>query len=173
VLITSWRCLAKRPQVLAVNKVDLPEVQARLDAITSSFKDADITPIFISACEKIGLSELVKAAWKLLEAASIREKILVPANPTKVFRPKPVDRGATIRRKDRSFILTDPAVERLIDKLDMENPEELEAFNQNLDKLGINKMLKSSGVKNGDTIIAGKMEWEWHDDEHRPDRRNV
>jgi GTPase len=165
--------LAKRPQVVAINKVDLPEVQTRVNELTSAFKEADITPIFISAYEKIGLSELVKATWKLLETANIREKILVPPTPTKIFRPKPVDRGVTVRRKGQYFILTDPAVERLLDKLDLENPEDLEEFNRNLDKFGINKMLKSSGVKNGDTIITGKMEWEWYDDEHRPDGRHV
>jgi GTPase len=165
--------LAKRPQVVAVNKVDLPEVSARVEEITASFKDASIFPIFISACENIGLSELVKETWKLLESAVVREKVLVPVTQGKVFRPKPVDRGVTVKRKGQSFILTDPAVEKLMDKLDLEHPEDLEQFNQQLDKLGINKILKSSGVKNGDTIITGKMEWEWYDEEHRSARRNV
>jgi GTP-binding protein len=165
--------LAKRPQVVAINKVDLPEVNSRVAELNSSFKDADITPIFISACERIGLSDLVKETWKLLQAASIREKILMPAATTKVFRPKPVDRGIAIRQKGRSFILSDPAIERLLDKLDLGEPSDLEYFNQQLDKLGVNKLLKTSGVKNGDTIITGKMEWEWYDDEHRPDRRDV
>jgi GTPase len=165
--------LAKRPQVVAVNKVDLPEVKTRLAELQSWFKDAGITPIFISACERISLEELVKETWKLLQAASIREKVLAPATPTKVFRPKPIDRGITVRQKDRSFILTDPAVERLLDKLDLEKPADLEYFNQQLDRQGINRLLKSSGVKNGDTIITGRMEWIWHDEEHRGDRRDV
>lgn len=164
--------LAKRQQVVVINKVDLPHVKARADELTSSFKDADIAPIFISACEKIGLAELVKETWKLLEAASIRDKVIMPAVPTRVFRPKPVDRGSKVQSKGRSFILTDPSVEKLLDKLNLENPEDLEQFNRNLEKLGINKLLKSSGVKNGDIIITGKMEWEWYD-EHRRDGRNI
>jgi GTP-binding protein len=165
--------LAKRPQVVVINKVDLPQVKARVAELKSAFKDAEISPIFVSACERSGLAELVKETWKLLQAANVREKVMVPAIATKVFRPKPVDRGAKVRRKGHSFILTDPAVERFLDKLDLENPEELAQFNRNLDKLGVNQLLKSSGVKNGDTLITGKFEWEWYDDEHRPDRRNV
>ena len=165
--------LAKRPQVVAINKVDLPEVEGRVLQLKGSFKDAGITPIFISACSRIGLSELVKETSKLLQSAGIREKVLVQLAQAKVFRPKPVDTPTTVRQKGHSFILSDPKVEQLLDKVDLEKPEDLEYFNQQLERMGINKLLKNSGVKNGDTIITGKMEWEWYDEEHRPDRRDV
>ncbi len=165
--------LAKRPQVVAINKADLPEVKVKEGQLKNSFKEAGINPLFISACQKNGLPELVEETWKLLQAAGVREKVFHPLTATKIFRPKPVDKGTTVLRKGRSFILTDPAVERLLDRLDLEKPEKLEQFNQQLERLGINQLLKSSGVKNGDTIITGKMEWQWYDEEHRPDRRNV
>ena len=80
--------------------------------------------------------------------------------------------AARVQRRGNSYILADPAVERFLDKVDLDDPQDLERFNQELDKIGVNKLLKASGVKNGDTIITGKLEWEWHDDEHRPDGRN-
>ncbi len=165
--------LAKRPQVVAINKVDLPEVQARVKELKSAFAEAGITPVFISAVEGTGLTELKEETWKLLQAADASEKAMVATVPTKVFHPRAVDRGAMVRKKGHSYILADPAVESLLDKINLDKPDDVEQFNRELEKLGINKLLKLSGVKNGDTIITGSMEWEWQDDEeNRRSRRN-
>jgi Obg family GTPase CgtA-like protein len=51
-----------------------------------------------------------------------------------------------------------------LDKLDLDDASGLREFNNMLEKLGINKMLKSAGVKSGDTVITGKTEWEWYPD---------
>lgn len=165
--------LAKRPQVVAINKVDLPEVKSRMDEVSASFSEASIIPVFISATAGIGLPELVKETWRLLKTAAVRDKVLLQASLKKVFHPKVVDRSAKVHRRGNSFILTDPAIERLLDKINLDNPEDLKQFNITLDQLGINKLLKTSGARNGDTIITGKMEWEWYDSEHRPDGRHV
>ena len=41
----------------------------------------------------------------------------------------------------------------------------LKEFKRALEIKGINKSLKSAGVKPGDTIITGSMEWTWTNDE--------
>ncbi len=165
--------LAKRPQVVAINKVDLPEVRERREELTQSFAEAAITPLFVSAATGEGLKELVDAVLKALKATA-EVKVSAPVEaPPKVFRPQAVDRGVKVRRKGNTFILEDPSVERLLDKLDLDDPDDLAEFNQNLEKLGINKALKSAGVKPGDTVITGNTEWEWYDEEHRPDGRHV
>jgi GTPase len=163
--------LAKRPQVVAINKVDLPQVQERVENLKEVFAEAGITPFFISAAAGIGLDELVQDTWRLLKSANIRLKVTLEA-PAKVFHPEPVDR-ARVQRKGHSFILVDPAVERLLDKLDLEDPEDLKEFNQALEKLGINRTLKEAGVKSGDTVATGNLEWTWTNDEDRSNRRDL
>jgi GTPase len=165
--------LAKRPQVTAINKVDLPSVKTCKEDLKASFSEAGISPVFISAADETGLKELVAETWRLLKTANIRDKVEVQSSPIKVFHPQPVDGGSKVRRKGNSFILVDPAIEKLLDNFDLDDPEELEKFNRELDKMGINKLIRSSGVKNGDTIIVGKTEWEWQDDEHRSTRRDI
>jgi GTP-binding protein len=164
--------LAKRPQVVAINKLDLPEVQARLEELKSIFNEAGITPVFISAARGDCLKELVAETWQLLKAADVRMRVARQASE-KVFRPRPVDRGTRVEKRGNSFILADPAVERLLDKLDLNDPEDVEEFNDRLEKLGINGALKSAGVKSGDTVITGNMEWTWYSDEERHSRRHV
>ena len=147
-------------------------MQERVEKLKEIFTEAGITPIFISAAARTGLDELVQETWTLLKSANVSMKVTLEA-PAKVFHPAPVDKSAQVQRKGHSFILVDPAVERLLDKLDLEDPEDLEEFNEALEKLGINRTLKEAGVKSGDTVMTGNMEWTWTDDEDRSHGRNV
>jgi GTP-binding protein len=166
--------LAKRPQVVAINKVDLPEVSERREQLLSVFADAGLKPVFISAVAGIGLDELVEETWKRLKEADAMDRLSRPqAVAAPVIRPRPVDAVMGVRKKGNRFILADPALERLANKLDLNKPEDLKEFNQALDKLGANKTLKTAGAKSGDTVITGSMEWTWYDDENRFNGRNV
>jgi GTPase len=164
--------LAKRPQVVAINKVDLPEVKARVDELTATFKEADIVPVFISAAAGIGLKKLVEETWTLLKSANIRMKVSLKM-PTKVFHPQPVDTGREPQRKGNTYIVTEPELERLLDKYDPANSEDWDEFYERLDVMGINQLLSSVGAKSGDTIITGKKKWEYYTEEYRRSRRNV
>jgi GTP-binding protein len=158
--------LARRPQVVAVNKIDLPEVAARLEEIKTAFAEADISPVFISAFTHQGTKELVNKIWTLLKASGIREKVALQATPT-VFRPQPVD-SAKVHKKGKTYLVSDPNVERLLDKTDFTDPEEEARFYESLEGLGVDKYLISAGAKSGDTVITGKVEWKWiHPDERQ------
>ncbi len=165
--------LAKRPQVVAINKIDLPEVQSREKELKAAFEEADIKPVFVSAACKIGLDDLVRQTWQMLKASNVRMQVALQPEPVKVFHPQPVDKSSRVQKKGGEYILVEPALERLIDKCDLDNPEDLKIFNEGLEKLGINKLLKSAGARSGDTVITGKMEWVWYDDEDRRNRRHV
>ena len=154
--------LAKRPQVIAINKVDLPAVAANLEKLRIMFAEAEIKPLFISAAREIGLMELVQEIWQQLKAADVRDRLDVQAEaPAKVFRPQPAERGVKVQKKGNRYILADPALEKLLDKLDPDDPDDLEKFNQAIEQLGVNKTLRSAGAKSGDTVITGNMEWTW------------
>lgn len=158
--------LAKRPQVVAINKVDLPEVQSRIKELKSLFAEAEITPVFISASTGTGLKQLTEETWKLLKASEVRLKVALETTvPTPILHPRPADRAGRVQKKGNRYILVDPALERLLDKCDLEDPEGLKKFNDALEKLGVNKLLRSSGAKSGDIVITGSMEWTWIDDE--------
>jgi GTP-binding protein len=164
--------LAKRPQLVAINKIDLPEVKARIKELKTLFAEAGITPLFISAATGEGLTELVEASWKMVKAAGIRLKADIKPLP-RIFRPQAVDGGARVQKRGNTFILVDPEVERLLDRFDLDDPQDLARFNEQLEKLGVNHTLKSAGVKSGNTIVTGNMEWEWYDEEDRRPGRHV
>jgi GTPase len=167
--------LARRPQVVAVNKMDLAEASPRLKEIQGAFKEAGITPLFISASTGIGLKELVAETLEKLKEADVRARLAASAAapPPKVFRPVAADQASRVQRKGRTFIVSDPALEHLLDKFDLSDPADAEVFYRRIEELGVNRSIREAGAKSGDTIITGNMEWEWFDEENRRNGRHL
>jgi GTP-binding protein len=84
--------MAQKPQLVVVNKIDLPEVKARLTEIGRLFGSVGVKPFFVSAITGQGVSELMSETAKILD--DIQEKYAGSEAPMAVFRPKPrVRRG--------------------------------------------------------------------------------
>ena len=79
--------MAQKPQLVVVNKVDLPEVQARLPEIRQLFSSLGIKVFFISAITRQGMSELMSEIIRMLEM--VQEELAGSEVPMAVFRPKP------------------------------------------------------------------------------------
>jgi GTP-binding protein len=79
--------MAQKPQVVVVNKIDLPEVEARLTEIRQLFSSLGVKVYFVSAITGQGVSELVSETAKILD--EIKEKDSGSEAPMAVFRPKP------------------------------------------------------------------------------------
>ena len=79
--------LVQKPRLIAVNKVDLPEVQARLPEIRDTFSSLGIEVRFVSGVTGAGVPELMLAIADML--ASLDEMKTGSETPPAVFRPKP------------------------------------------------------------------------------------
>jgi GTP-binding protein len=79
--------MAKKPQLVVVNKVDLPEVQARLPEIRQLFNSLGIKVFFISAITKQGISELISEVVRILDM--VHDDLSGSEVPMAIFRPKP------------------------------------------------------------------------------------
>jgi GTP-binding protein len=78
--------LAQKPQLVAVNKIDLPQVEGRRAEIAASFSAVGIGVFFVSAASGQGLAGLMEETMKLLQSIPEDGGIKVPE---KVFRPRP------------------------------------------------------------------------------------
>ncbi|GAJ01027.1 unnamed protein product, partial [marine sediment metagenome] len=105
--------LAQKPQLVVVNKIDLPQVQTRLAEMKDAFNSAGTAALFISAATGEGISELMTEAIKVLQSATAGvetgEKI-----PRKVFHPKPRSIGASVHREGDTFVVVAPGLERIV-----------------------------------------------------------
>lgn len=149
--------LAKKPQLVVVNKIDLPEVKARLPEIIKVFGHAGIVPVPVSAETGEGVPGLMKHAMQMLREEGDRGKEV----PAKVFHPKPKRDTVTVSKEDDIFVVNSPGLERIVARGDITSPTVRAQLNRQLTRLGVNRMLKKAGAKSGDRIRCGELEWEW------------
>lgn len=76
--------LGQKPQLVAVNKIDLPQVRERLAEIRDSFSASRSKVFFISAVSGEGIPQLMAETMKMLSAAKPEAGRI-----KKVFRPQP------------------------------------------------------------------------------------
>jgi len=152
--------LGKKPQIMAVNKIDLPEVRARLDEIKREFSEAGISVVFISAESGEGVSQLMKAAWQMLEKIADQPKPEVAVTP-RVFQPKPRGTGISVYKDGDIFVIEAPKLERIISADGRVSSEVRWQLRKQLDRQGANKTLEKAGIKQGDKVRCGNLEWEW------------
>ncbi len=151
--------LAQKPQILALNKIDLPGVQERLDSIKREMSGAGIKAHYISAATGQGVSELMAEALKVLRAqAAVAERVKPPA---KVFHPRPRESRFTVSRIGEEFVISAPNLERIFAGAGVTPADLRWQLSHQLNRLGVNKALEKAGVKAGDKIRCGELTWEW------------
>jgi len=144
--------LAKRPRIIAVNKVDL-EPARRLRART---RRAGVH--FVSALTGEGLAQLMEAVAELVATAP---ETPVPAR-AKMTR-LPVRRGdqLVVERKPAGFVVRGERVERLVERTNLDSEGGLARFQAELDRLGVNTALEGAGVEPGDSVNIAGVEFEY------------
>jgi len=152
--------LKRKPQVIAVNKMDLPEVAGRWEALQRSFLQAGVRPLAVSAIARRGLRELLFAADRALDQAPEAES---PAEMP-VYRPEaePTD-FEILRDPDGSWRVRGKALERAAEMTYWEHEEAVRRFQRTLARLGVEKALREAGAQEGDTVRIGEYELEWKD----------
>jgi GTPase len=144
--------LAKKPTILALNKLDLPNAREVFDRLRERFGDVRA----ISAATGEGVRELVYAVWETIATAPMPE--IVTAEPARIdlvaqhaFRIK--------RAADGAFEIFGERVERLAAMTDFDSDEALARFERALDRMGVEKKLRELGALEGDTVRIGQYEF--------------
>jgi len=88
--------MEQKPQIIAISKVDRPEVAARIKEIDRLYKSLGKKVFFISAVSGQGLPEMLAEITRMLDAA--RDLLVGREVPVVVFRPKPKMRRPKERR---------------------------------------------------------------------------
>ncbi len=153
--------LAKKPQVVALNKIDQPEVQERLAEIKKAMKKKKIEIVTISALTRTNTRELLlKAAEMLAEAPALEEvKASLP-----VYRPKEDAKDFHVTREGtHEWRLSGAGIERAASMTYWEHDGSVRRFQKIMEALGVDEALRKAGVKEGDTVAIGDYELEWQE----------
>ncbi len=150
--------LGEKAQVIAINKIDLPQVRERLDQFVESFEKAGHEVFLISALARQGLRELLYEANRQLSL--VVEEELPVEYPVYRLETDPNEFHVE-REDDGSWRISGIAVERAAEMTYWEYDEAVRRFQRILEHLGVEEALKQAGIKNGDTVKVGEYELEW------------
>jgi GTP-binding protein len=151
--------LADKPQLVAVNKIDIPEVRQQIAEFKRQLSFLERPAHFISAASGEGVPELMKEAARLVD--QMAGEVKVEAEPQVVFRPLPEDRRIVVSQEADVFRVSSPKVEQLVVMTDLTNAEARLYLKERLARLGVTRALEKAGVKPGDKVRFGKIEMEW------------
>ena len=153
--------LAKKPQIVALNKIDQPEVLENWSKIEKVMKKRKIEIMGISAMARTGVRELLlKAAEKLQETPDLED--MAPILP--IYRPKEDARDFVITRVGANdWQLSGAAIERAAKMTYWEHEGAVRRFQKIMETLGVDTALRKAGAIDGDTVIIGEYELEWKD----------
>ncbi|WP_416446624.1 GTPase ObgE [Leucobacter sp. HNU] len=152
--------LLDRPQLIALNKVDVPEARELAEFVRPELEAMGYRVFEISAASHAGLRELSFAMAELVETAraeALRDEV---EQPRIVLQPKAVNEsGFTVRTEGGSYgtlyriLGTKP--ERWVAQTDFTNDEAVGYLADRLNKLGIEDALVKAGAVAGSTVVIG------------------
>ena len=155
--------LAMRPQIVAINKVDIPDVRRRVSGMRSEFLKREVRVQFISAVAREGLDSLLDSILQGLHEVRSSDKRRVEATGGQlpVLRPKPSREPVRVRTEEGMLVVAAPAAERIAAVIDATDWNARVQFYGYLKRIGVVKALEEAGVEPGTTVRIGKVEWEW------------
>ncbi|MEO2002771.1 MAG: GTPase ObgE [Candidatus Poribacteria bacterium] len=157
--------LADLPQIIVLNKADLPDAHEQLPEMLEALSGHPAH--VISAVTGEGVEELMRVTYAMLSQILAAEAEAAP-----VVEPERVDyvprRGFAIDRAPEGdgYVVEGDAVKRAVVMTDFDNEEAVWLLQRRLNRMGLWRALKRAKVKNGDTVQIGDREFEFSGERH-------
>lgn len=151
--------LAKAPQIVAGNKIDMaePEQIERLKAYVEA-KGYD----YYSICAPIqeGTRELMNAVWNRLQTLPPVKEYEPEEIPTELLVQNST--GFTITNPEPGYYLVEaPWFPKVLKGIDVEDYEALQYMQRVLEKSGVFEALRQRGIQEGDIVSLYDIEFEY------------
>jgi GTP-binding protein len=151
--------LTDKPQIVAVNKMDIPEVRERWAELRGELKREGYEALPISAVTREGVDALVYRTAQVL-SEQVREVEEEP-HEVEVITIKPPADHFEIERKRSTFHVYGETVQRLAVMTDMENDEAVHRLQTRLKRMGLFAALERAGAREGSKVRIGDVEFTW------------
>lgn len=154
--------LGKRPQIVVLNKMDIPEVAERWPEIEAGLKARGVEqPMAISAATQQGVKELVQRMFQT--NAELPEEVPAPATMP-LYELPPEEVVFTVEKiDDGEYRVSGKRIERAANMTYWDYEEAVLRFQKTLDFLGVTQALREAGIQEGDSVYIGEHELEWSD----------
>lgn len=153
--------LADKEQIIAANKIDLPESRIAWETFKSQVTMGTVIPISAATGEGIDLL-LDTVIHKLAAIPKYRtETFLEKQEADNVEEPA----GTEIVREDQAYRVLNTALEKRILRYDLDNDYSLQSFQRLLKRWGVLEALVKAGIKEGDLVRIGEFEFSFLSDD--------
>jgi GTP-binding protein len=153
--------LALRPQIIAANKSELPGAEENLERLREMLSDENAQIFSISAVAHKGLTELMRAVKKKLDALPGEDPL--SGETEEEFTPEEELSYSVEKLEDGLYIVDGTWVDRFIMTINFGDSESLKYFQRVLREKGIIDRLREIGAKDGDTVRFGEIEFDFID----------
>jgi GTP-binding protein len=152
--------LAKKPMLVALNKIDQPEVLEAWPKLKKELKQHGYEAMAVSALARTNVRELLMKAVELLRELPPLEET---EQPMPVYRPADDPHAFTIVREADGYRVKSAAIERAAEMTPFDQSGSVRRFQNLMERLGVDKALREAGAQEGDTVYIGEYELEYQE----------
>ncbi|WP_342421286.1 GTPase ObgE [Paenibacillus sp. FSL E2-0178] len=158
--------LIDRPQIVAANKMDMPDSEENLAAfrerVAELRPDLEIMPI--SSLTRQGVQELLYRATDVLDSIPVAPVVEEVAETTerKVYKLEAEeDNSFTITRDNEAFVVTSPRIERMLKRMQLSTHDAILKLARTLRHMGVDAELRKRGAVEGTIVRIADFEFEF------------
>ena len=158
--------LEQKTQILVLNKSDLEDFRVLAEDVRDSMGEPGWRFHIISAATGEGVEEMMDEVIEALEMDEVNNKQKeighgVNKNILPVLHPEPKRDRVSVHVENDTFIVNAPGVERIAKRIDYEDWTARMQLYRHMQKVGVVRELEEAGIKEGDTVRIGDVEWDW------------
>lgn len=152
--------LSHSPQIVVLNKMDLPDVEAKFEALAGVLKERGIELMPVSAATGMNMKELMWKTYQVLQDTPIE----VVEEELPVYRADEDPRAFEVEEIDEGvYQVSGKMVEKAAAMTYFDQVGSVRRFQRLMERLGVEKALRQAGIQEGDTVVVGEWEMEWQD----------
>jgi GTPase len=153
--------LLRRPAVVAVNKVDLPDGVAMAALVRPELESRGYEVFEVSAVSGVGLDALRYRLGAIVAEDRVREP-QVHAEETEVVIDLRPETGFDVERDDEGrYVVRGARVQRWVQMTPLDNEEAVRFLQGRLRRAGVERALVEAGARAGDDVVIGDAIFEF------------
>lgn len=151
--------LAKQPQIVAGNKIDMAEPE-QIENFKNWVEEQGYSYFSICAPIQEGTQELMNAVWNKLQELPPIKEYETEEIPVEAYFKR--DDGFKITQVEEGYFLVEASwFPRVLKGVDTEDYESLQYMQRVLEKSGVFHALREKGIQEGDTVSIYDIEFEY------------
>jgi GTP-binding protein len=153
--------LATKPQIVALNKLDLPHARAQWHRVQKAMAQRALDAFAISAATGEGVRELLRAV--AVKLAEMPRELPAVEEELPVIRPAEDENAFAVSREGHAFRVRGKKVERVVAMTNFDQEEAILRLHRVFNAMGVTTALEKAGVRPGDMVRIGEVELEWRE----------